>query len=114
MYVADFGLATMKIGTRRTTQMKAGTPGFQSPEQLKGESIGPSSDEYAIGCIMYELFVEKPVWEGLSAHSITFHVAVQGQYLPAHSVPVSSLFSGSKDKDFGNRFTWPNSGMLSK
>lgn len=70
----------MRSGTRRTTQCQAGTPGFQAPEQLKGENIGPPSDVYASGCIAFELFNGKPIWEGLSAHTIMFRVGVQGEY----------------------------------
>ena len=72
----------MKAGTRRTTQCKAGTPGFQSPEQLEGKNIGTHSDVYAFGCIAFELFNEKPIWEGLSAHTIMFRVGVQREYPP--------------------------------
>ena len=39
--------------------MAAGTLGFQSPEQLKGEGIGIHSDVYA------ELFGGEPLWSGL-------------------------------------------------
>ncbi len=82
MYVGDFGLAKIKAGTRRTTQSKAGTPGFQAPEQLRGEDIGPHCDVYAFGCITYELFSERPIWDGLSTHAIMFRVAVQGEHPP--------------------------------
>ena len=80
--VADFGIASMKAGTRRTTQSKAGTPGFQSPEQLNGLNIGPHCDVYAFGCIVLELFTEKPIWEGLSAHAIMFRVGVKNEFPP--------------------------------
>ena len=73
----------MKAGTRRTTQFKAGTPGFQSPEQLTGGDIGPHCDVYAFGCVALELFSEKPIWEGLSSHAIMFRVGVKGEFPPA-------------------------------
>ena len=49
--LTDFGLArfmshTSAMGTRT---MLAGSPGYQSPEQLRTESIGPPSDVYAFG-----------------------------------------------------------------
>lgn len=70
----------MTAGTKRSTHMKAGTPGFQAPEQLNGINVGPHSDIYALGCIVLELFTEQPVWRGLSAHTIMFHVGVKGEY----------------------------------
>ena len=61
MFLADFGLGKV-MNTRAfgTATMKAGTPGFQSPEQLKGESLGTSADTYALG-VLTELFGEKPL-----------------------------------------------------
>ena len=55
--------------------MQAGTPAFQPPEQLKGELCGEGSDVYALGCIMTELFGEKPIWSNLSPHTIILKVA---------------------------------------
>ena len=49
-------------GTRvfGTATMNAGTPGFQSPKQLRGENIGPHRI-YALGCVLFELFGGKPI-----------------------------------------------------
>ena len=59
--LGDFGLfqvisETNAIGTRT---MLAGSPGFQSPEQLTGESIGIPSDVYAFGAVALVVFGEK-------------------------------------------------------
>ena len=55
--------------------MQAGTPVFQPPEQLKRELCGEGSDVYALGCILTELFGEKPIWSNLSPHTIILKVA---------------------------------------
>ena len=55
--------------------MCAGTPAFQSPEQLKGEACGVLCDVYAGGCILVELFGEVPIWKDLSPHTIILKVA---------------------------------------
>ncbi len=52
--LADFGIATMlaasiKYGTA------IGTPYYMAPEQFRG-SISKEGDQYALGCIAYELF----------------------------------------------------------
>lgn len=60
--------------------MKAGTPAFQSPEQIKGEEIGTVCDVYATGCIFFELYGEVRIWQGLSDHTIMFKVAVEGKF----------------------------------
>lgn len=76
VYVTDFGLGKIipTLGVGRTT-MKAGTPAFQPPEQLKGEKCGVGSDVYALGCIIAEVFGERPIWSGLASHTIILKVA---------------------------------------
>ena len=95
VFLADFGLGQILTTSAAigTSTMKAGTPGFQAPEQLKGESIGPSCDIYALGGVVTEAFGERPLWPGLSAHTIMFKVAVEGTYpaighLPAEIQPI--------------------------
>lgn len=77
--IADFGLAISmrKTNVLGTATMRSGTPGFQFPEQLKGEAVTEKSDIYAFGGVMTELFGEKPLWDQLSPYTITFKVACE-------------------------------------
>ena len=68
--------STNVIGTRT---MLAGSPGFQSPEQLKNESTGLPSDIYAYGAVLVVLFGESPVWPGLPPYQIMYKVAVANE-----------------------------------
>ncbi|MEO8041206.1 MAG: protein kinase [Acidobacteriota bacterium] len=58
----DFGIAkaldpelmsTEDVPT--ATQLRAMTPEYASPEQINGEQVGPESDIYSLGVILYEL-----------------------------------------------------------
>lgn len=59
--VLDFGIAkllgqnTDAYGT--STGLLFGTPAYMSPEQCRGDidAIGPASDIYALGCMLYEM-----------------------------------------------------------
>jgi hypothetical protein len=53
--IMDFGLAA--IG--QVEDIRAGTPAYMAPEQLLGREVGPASDIFALGLIMYELFTGK-------------------------------------------------------
>ncbi|QEL15099.1 bifunctional serine/threonine-protein kinase/formylglycine-generating enzyme family protein [Limnoglobus roseus] len=71
--VMDFGLA-MRIGGADhagVNQPKLthdggvlGTPSYMSPEQLKGVGVGPSSDIYSLGVVMFELLTGQTPYTG--------------------------------------------------
>jgi serine/threonine protein kinase len=57
--VLDFGIALLKGAGAlpRLTQLDktVGTPPYMSPEQSNGRPVGPPSDVYALGCLLYQL-----------------------------------------------------------
>jgi hypothetical protein len=54
--VTDFGLALAEEQERLTrTGQLVGTPFYMSPEQLRGERVGPPSDVWAVGVVLFEL-----------------------------------------------------------
>ncbi len=61
--VMDFGLA---IAAGSSVDVRAGTPGYMSPEQLAGREVTPRSDIYAIGLVLYELFTGRRALEARS------------------------------------------------
>lgn len=67
--VMDFGLARRSsAGDSRLTHsgMVLGTPAYMPPEQAEGDTatIGPRSDVYSLGAILYECFTGRPPFEG--------------------------------------------------
>ena len=61
--IADFGIARAynALSQRLTVTGKAmGTPAYMSPEQALNEPIGPATDLYALGVIVYELIAGQP------------------------------------------------------
>lgn len=53
--VIDFGIALWVDAEVSVIRGVAGSPSYMSPEQVKAEDIGPPSDLYALGAVMYEL-----------------------------------------------------------
>jgi serine/threonine-protein kinase len=79
--VMDFGLATLldpvslKKVTDTNTEFAVGTPGYISPEQVRGEAMDHRGDLYSVGVILYELlcgklpFADRSSMEVLMAHA---------------------------------------------
>lgn len=53
--LADFGIATVLATASVKQTAIMGTPTYMAPEQFKG-IVSKESDQYALGCIAYELF----------------------------------------------------------
>ena len=61
--ILDFGIAKVVAQSNQAKATKAiGTPLYMSPEQIRGESIGPGADLYALGHIAYALLVGEAYW----------------------------------------------------
>ena len=54
-YLSDFGLAKAfdESGAASGASV-VGTAQYMSPEQWRGDSIGPAADVYSLGCVLYE------------------------------------------------------------
>ena len=78
--VADFGIAkalTSAGGERLTeTGLVLGTPYYMSPEQATGDPLDGSADQYALGCVLYEMLAGAPPFQGSTAQSILARHAV--------------------------------------
>ncbi len=63
--VMDFGIARNDTDTALTQSHSVlGTPQYMSPEQAEGRSLGPESDLYSLGCVLFELLAGQPPFKG--------------------------------------------------
>ncbi len=81
--ITDFGVAKALSAPGLTQQgMTYGTAAYLSPEQATGQPVGPASDVYALGIVLYEMLCGQTPFQGDSAAA----VAYQQVYQPAPSV----------------------------
>ena len=83
--ITDFGLAKqLDIDDSQTmTGEIMGTPKYMSPEQAQGhnDAIGPSTDIYSLGAILYELLTGRPPFQGSSPVE-TLRMVIQDEPVP--------------------------------
>jgi serine/threonine-protein kinase len=69
--ITDFGLARRLSGDSGLTQsgVALGTPSYMAPEQVDGKAhaVGPATDVYALGAILYELLTGRAPFKAESA-----------------------------------------------
>lgn len=118
----DFGVAHLKHRDASTSEMKVtksgdilGTPMYLSPEQAMGDSdeLGPHSDIWSIGLIVFELLVGKTYFQADSVTKLIGQICFQP--LPPASARGSTLgpafdrwFERSVTRDIKGR--WPSVG----
>lgn len=70
--VLDFGLSAGGfLGVSVDEQgYLLGTPKYLAPEQIRGETITPATDLYAIGVLLYEILAGTPPHKGRKLHEI--------------------------------------------
>ncbi|MFI4943086.1 MAG: protein kinase, partial [Burkholderiales bacterium] len=68
--ITDFGLAGL-AETLSGDDVRSGTPGYMSPEQLLGREVTVRSDIYSLGLVLYELYTGRRAFEGKSLAEYT-------------------------------------------
>jgi serine/threonine-protein kinase len=113
-WIVDFGLARAvgQIDPERLTSsgITVGTPQYLSPEQASAQKdVGPAADQYSLACVLYEMLIGRPPFDGPTAAAIsTRHV----REVPARvrslrrSVPagLDAAIARALEKDARDRF----------
>jgi serine/threonine protein kinase len=70
--LADFGIVLVTGSADLTTTGQViGTPSYMSPEQIRGETLGPSSDIFSLGSVLYEMVTGVKPFQGPSDVAVT-------------------------------------------
>ena len=114
--ILDFGLARVEAsltGADADTQTEAGTllgtPGYMSPEQVRGTPAAPTSDIFSLGCVLYETISGRRAFPGQTAAETMSSIlrdtprelAISGADLPAE---LERLIFSCLEKNCAERF----------
>ena len=67
--LADFGVAKLAEGSTAGSigAGVVGTPKYMAPEQGRGDAVGPATDVYSAGVVLYEMLAGRPPFDAVSA-----------------------------------------------
>ena len=85
--LADFGLAKFRDLNREVTRTSGviGTVAYMSPEQARGDEVGPPSDVFSLGVLAYELLTGRRPFTGESPGAVIAAI-LSGRHRPLDEV----------------------------
>ncbi|MFF9473163.1 serine/threonine-protein kinase [Streptomyces roseolus] len=109
--IIDFGIAravdTVTDGGLTSTGAVVGSPGFMSPEQVRGEKLGPASDVFCLGSVLaYAATGRSPFGTSDSGvHALMFRIAHDDPDLTDVAPELTGLIRACLAKDPARRPT---------
>ena len=88
--IMDFGIArALDDVTSHMTQTSAviGTAQYLSPEQARGKPVDGRSDLYALGCLMYDIMVGHPPFDGDTPFAVAYQHVQEDPTPPSEFIP---------------------------
>ena len=107
--VMDFGIARAKNSHLTQDNNVLGTAHYVSPEQTRGQELGPTSDIYSLGVVMYECATGKVPFDGNDAISVALKQVNELPVPPSQINPnvdgdLERIILRCMEKDPQNRF----------
>ena len=91
--VLDFGIAKLRVSLDSNVDFSVtrpgsvvGTPTYMSPEQASGKEVGPTTDIYSLGVVLYGLLAGRPPFEAPSLGQLVVSIVTEPPPpLPLHT-----------------------------
>jgi serine/threonine protein kinase len=110
-YLTDFGIAKVLAASQHLTKSGGtlGTPAYMSPEQVQGREVGPQTDEYSLGIIVYEMVTGQLPFEADTPYATAFMHVTTPPRPPREIAPqlpheLESVILRALEKDPADRY----------
>lgn len=108
--VMDFGIARAVNTTMTQTGSVLGTAQYVSPEQAQGRELGPASDLYSLGVVLYEMTTGRLPFDGDTPVSVALKHVNEDAVPPRQVDPtippaVEAVIMRAMEKDPARRYT---------
>ena len=72
--IVDFGVAKVRNEIDTFSSGLFGSPLYMSPEQIEEQEVGPSTDLYALGVVLYEMLTGGSMFEADNVHTLMYKI----------------------------------------
>ncbi|MFD8817811.1 bifunctional serine/threonine-protein kinase/ABC transporter substrate-binding protein [Streptomyces sp. NPDC059627] len=104
----DFGIARAMGATALTTDGSViGSPGYLSPEQARGRTVGPPSDVFSLGCVLAHTATGRPPFGTGGAAAVLYRTVREAPDLTGLPEEFAPTLRACLTKEPGNRPTVP-------
>jgi serine/threonine protein kinase len=83
--ITDFGTAKIMQYGASQQNSAMGTPGYMSPEQIKGKAVDGRTDIFSLGVMLYEMTTGQKPFRGQDVATILYHI-LNEEPVPPHQV----------------------------
>lgn len=107
--IADFGIARLPNAHVTMTGVIMGSPGYMSPEQVRGDPLDRRSDLFSAAAVFYEMITGQRPFAAADSHTTLYRI-VHEPHVPAHRVnaavdpAVAAVVDRALAKDRNQRF----------
>jgi serine/threonine protein kinase len=103
--LTDFGIARMAESALTLEDAVSGTPAYLSPEQVRGELVGPPSDIYSLGLVLLQCLTGGLAFPGPPLESAVQRLTAVPDIPETVDAAWRELISGMTAMDPGSRVT---------
>jgi len=75
--IVDFGVAKVRDSIDTMSSGIFGSPSYMAPEQIEEKQVGPATDLYALGIVLYEMLSGERLFDADNVHTLMYKILHQ-------------------------------------